>query len=210
MPEDHSLPAPPRRRWLRWVAVVAAAAAAFVLGANLYVIAAARTAIAADVASAPARPYAIIPGNRVFLDDVPCNELAARLETALALYRAGRAGKIIVSGLTHGTYDEPRVMAGWLRARGVPDAAIIADRGGHRTSATMADSAGLGVRSALIVTQEYHLPRALYLARQAGIDAIGVAARNRHEGWASLVKLFCRETAARAETVLEVALRGVH
>jgi SanA protein len=190
--------------------VVAAAGAAFVLAANLYLIASTRAAILPGVAAAPARPYAIVPGNRDFAGDVPCNELAARLETALALYRARRAGKIVVSGLAHGEYDEPRAMAAWLRARGVPSADIVADGGGHRSSATMADSAGLGVRSALVVTQAYHLPRALYLARHAGIDAIGVAAENRHGGWASLVKLFCRETAARAETVLEVALRGVH
>jgi SanA protein len=73
----------------------------------------------------------------------------------------------------------------------------------------MADAAALGVRSALVVSQRYHLPRALYLARHAGIDAVGVPAQDTHEGWASLAKLFVREAAARAETVVEVALRGV-
>ena len=67
-------------------------------------------------------------------------------------------------------------MAAWLEARGVKPADVIVDPGGHRTAATMADAAALGVRSALVVTQGYHLPRSLYLARRAGIDAVGVPA----------------------------------
>ena len=94
------------------------------------------------------RPYAIVLGNRVFADGTPCHELAARLETALALYRAGRAGKLIVSGRVGEGYDEPHAMAAWLEARGVPPADIVVDAGGHRTAATMADAAALGVRSA--------------------------------------------------------------
>ena len=74
------------------------------------------------------RPYAIVLGNRVFPDGAPCAELAARLKTTLALYRAGRAPKIIVSGGVRGAYDEPRAMAAWLEARGVPPADVIATR----------------------------------------------------------------------------------
>ena len=73
----------------------------------------------------------------------------------------------------------------------------------------MADAAALGARSALIVTQAYHLPRSLYLARRAGIDAVGVPAPQRRLGWMDYFHVFVRETAARAEIVLEVAVRGV-
>jgi SanA protein len=205
---DASAPGRPRRRALRWLLVASVVAIAFVTAANLRLIASARPAILPDAAAAPVRTSAIVLGNRVF-GDVPSLELAARLETALVLYQTGRVGKIIVSGMARGAYDEPRVMAAWLQSRGVPAGAIVADGGGHRTSATMADAAALGVRSALIVSQRYHLPRALYLARHAGIDALGVPARDTHEGWGSVATLFVRETAARAETVVEVALRGV-
>jgi SanA protein len=182
---------------------------AYVGGTNLFLIATARAATVARVDQAPVKPYAIVLGNRVFPGDVPCQELAARLDTALALYRMGRAQKVIVSGQVLGEYSEPRAMAAWLEARGVKAADIIRDPGGHRTAATMADAAALGVRSALVVTQGYHLPRSLFLARHAGIDAVGVPAPPRATGPFNVARGFLRETSARAEIVVEVALRGV-
>jgi SanA protein len=197
------------RRWLRCLAVAALVAAALVVGPNLYLIVTAGPITAASVDSAPTRPYAIVLGNRVFDDGVPSPELARRLETALALYRAGRAAKLVVSGLVKGDYDEPHAMAAWLQARGVPPADILLDLGGRRTAATMAGSAALGVRSALIVSQGYHLPRALYLARRAGIDAFGVPAQATRSGRWATFRGWLRETTARAEIVVEVAVRGV-
>jgi len=199
----------PRRRALRWLLLALLVGVAAVTAANLYLAAAARPAILAGVSAAPTRPYAIVLGNRVFPDGSPSDELAARLETALALHRAGRAGKIVVSGMVHENYDEPRAMAAWLEARGVPAGDIVRDAGGHRTAATMADAAALGIRSALIVTQEYHLPRALYFARHAGIDALGVPSPTRFGRRLVAIRVFFREAAARAETVVEVAVRGV-
>jgi vancomycin permeability regulator SanA len=180
-----------------------------VAAANVYVVATTRAAIAADVAAAPARPDAVVLGNRVLPDGTPCSELAARLETALALYRAGRTGKLVVSGRAGYEYDEPSGMAAWLVNRGVPAADVVKDPGGHRTAATMADTAALGKRSILVVTQAYHLPRSLYLARHAGIDAIGVPAPSRRHGAYDTFKVYVREIVARAETVVEVAVRGV-
>ncbi len=208
----HAIPHPAprkRRRWLWGLLAVGLLCALFVVGANLYLIGRARGATLAGVEAAPPRPYAIVLGNRVLPDGSPSAELAARLETALALHRAGRAAKIVVSGAVAPGYDEPRAMAAWLQARGVPAADVVADPGGHRTAATMADAAALGVRGALVVTQGYHLPRALYFARHAGIDALGVPAPERFRGGRESLRVFCREAAARVESLLEVAFRGV-
>jgi vancomycin permeability regulator SanA len=151
----------------------------------------------------------IVLGNKVFPGGQPSRELAERLETARDLYQSGRAPRIVVSGLVRDGYDEPSAMADWLRARGVPSDHIVVDGGGHRTAATMANAVALGVRSSLIATQGYHLPRSLYLAHHAGIDAVGVAARpGGRAGW-HLFRTYFREVVARAETVLEVVLRGV-
>jgi len=199
-----------RRRWARWLLGVALAGVGFVVAANLYLIVRASAATLPGVEPAPVRPYAIVPGNNVSPDGRPSPELAARLETALALYRAGRAGKLIMSGRVREGYDEPHAMAAWLEARGVPPVDLVVDEGGHRTAATMADAAALGVRSAHVVTQGYHLPRALHFARNAGIEALGVPAPARRAGRLDWLKVLFRESMARAEALLEVTVRGVH
>jgi len=196
-------------RWAKRLLIAAVAVAAAVAGANAYVIATTRAATVADVAAAPVRPDAVVLGNRVLPDGTPSDELAARLGTALALYRAGRTGKLIVSGRAADDYDEPAGMAAWLVSQGVPAADVVKDPGGHRTAATMADMAALGKRSILVVTQGYHLPRSLYFARHAGIDAIGVPAPSQRRGAYDSFKVYMREIVARAESVLEVAFRGV-
>jgi vancomycin permeability regulator SanA len=201
-------PPPARRRWGRRLAAGFLGLVALIGAGNVYVVRRTRDRRVDSVATAPARPYAMVLGNRVFAGNIPCPELAARLATGRALYVAGRAQRIIVSGMVgpDPDYDEPAAMAAWLEARGVPAAAIVRDAGGYRTAASMADAAATGVRSLLIVTQSYHLPRSLYLAEHAGIDAIGVPAPDRGK---SFMHLYVREPTARAESVVEVFLRGV-
>lgn len=197
------------RRWALFILIPAATLVAYVSAGNAYLLSTTSERIVPAVEAAPARPWVIVLGNRVFPGNIPSRELGRRLDTALALYRAGRAQKIIVSGRTRSGYDEPRTMAAWLVERGVPATDVVLDGGGHRTAATMANAAALGVRSALIATQGYHLPRSLYLARHAGIDAIGVPSRPSGDSLYRRVWTFFRETTARAEIILEVALRGV-
>ncbi len=209
---DGPPPARPGPRWGRWVGVGVLVMALMVGAGNAYVVGVTRARRVASVADAPARPYAIVLGNRVFADGTPSAELADRLASAQALYVAGRASRIIVSGKVgpEPGYDEPAAMAAWLEARGVRADDIVRDGGGHRTAASMADAAAMGARSLLVVTQGYHLPRSLYLAAHAGIDAIGVPAAATVRNGSDLVHLVVRETMARAETVVEVLLRGVH
>jgi SanA protein len=197
-------PAAPRR-W-RWLALLGLSVllVGWLVAGNLHVLESTKDAIVPDVASAPAREYVIVLGNKV-LDRTPSHELVARLEVGRALYAAGRVRKVFVSGMVRSDYEEPYTMALWLERHGVPREAIVIDAAGRRTAATMANAAALGIRSALIATQGYHLPRSLYLARGAGIDAVGVPAAP--SGYYFLTTI--RESLARAEIVVEVALRGV-
>ncbi|HVU50698.1 MAG TPA: ElyC/SanA/YdcF family protein [Polyangia bacterium] len=167
--------------------------------------------VVATVAEAPRRPVAIVLGNRAFADGSLSQELAARVRLALALYQAKKVQTLFLSGAVYPeqSYDEPGAMEGWLERRGVPREAMILDRAGFRTAATMADAAARGIREAIVCTQGYHLPRALYLARHAGLTATGVAAESPPARFVVRAHIFVRETLARAETVLEVALRGV-
>ncbi len=204
---------PPRARWrwgwwlVGWLALLVG----LIGGANAYVVAATRARQVASVTEAPVVLDAMVLGNRVYAGGVPSPELEFRLETGRELYAAGRTRRVIVSGLARPDlgYDEPAGMAAWLQARGVPASDLVLDRGGYRTAASMADAAAAGVRRLLIVSQAYHLPRALYLARAAGIEAWGVPAYEGKRTVLERLHLLLRETLARAETVVEVLVRGV-
>ncbi|HVR02577.1 MAG TPA: ElyC/SanA/YdcF family protein [Polyangia bacterium] len=204
-------PAPRRRRWWRALLGIGALGLILVGAGNAWVLHATAADIVPDVGAAPDRPVAIVLGNRVFPDGSLSRELAMRVGVALELYRAGKVQRIFLSGAWREAegYDEPGAMAAWFGRRGVPRAALILDRGGYRTAATMADAAAQGLREALVCTQRYHLPRALYLARHAGIAARGVVARVAPATLFDRLHTFVRESLARAETVGEVAVRGV-
>ena len=193
----------------RWLALAAVLGLALVGAANAYLIAGSREAVIADFSRTPSRPYVMVLGSFVHRNGAPSRELAARLETGRQLHQAGLARRIIVSGLVEPGYDEPDAMAAWLERRGVAPVDVVIDRGGYRTAASMADAAAAGVEALLVVSQRYHLPRALYLARHAGLQAIGVPAADVERALPDRIYGFVRETTARAEIILEVAVRGV-
>ncbi len=128
-------------------------------------------------AEGPQRFTAIVLGCRVNGDD-PSGCLEERLARALALYESGRVQRLLLSG-DHGTrgYDEVNAMSAWLVERGVPQAHVFLDHAGFDTYDTMVRARRIfQVDGALIVSQAFHLPRAVYLARAVGLDAVGVSA----------------------------------
>jgi SanA protein len=205
--------APPARRGpFRRALVGAVLFNAFViLVGNAYELATASRQTIATAALAPPAPWAIVLGNRVFADGRVSSDLHGRLALALELHRLGKVSRVYVSGEYRADdgYDEPGVMAAWLRKRGVADADIVLDRGGYRTAATMADAVADGIREAIVCTQGYHLPRALFFAREAGLVAKGVPAFEEAKSAFDVAKVVLREGIARPESLLEVALRGV-
>lgn len=153
---------------------LSALAIAAVLGTNAWVAHAASGRAYASAADVPARSVAIVPGARV-VDGKPFVHLRARLETALMLYRGGRVKKILVSGDDTNASPEASVMSTWLRERGVAADDILVDHDGARTRDTMDRAADVfDVRDAVICTQDVNTARSLYLADQAGINAIAV------------------------------------
>jgi SanA protein len=148
-------------------------AIAAVVGTNAWVAHAA-SGRAYAVTEVPSRSVAIVPGARVFRGQ-PAAHLRGRLETALMLYRGGRVKKILVSGNEAAEASESAVMSEWLRERGVDPTDILVDAGGSRTRETMDRAAGIfDVRDAVICTQDVNTARSVYLAEQAGIDAVAV------------------------------------
>ncbi len=164
-----------RARVLKICATLVLLAAAGWLGPNLWIARRAQPYAYFSADAVPARTFAIVPGSRVF-GDRPLPILGARLEAALELYRAGRVKAILVSGQETAKAPEATVMRAWLRARGVPAADLWSDGGGTRTRETMNRAAAFyGVTDAIVCTQTVNMARSIYLARQAGIDAVGLA-----------------------------------
>lgn len=127
--------------------------------------------------SAPARPVAIVLGAKVW-GDRPSHMLEDRLRAALVLYQTGRCDKLLLSGAHHhDDYDEVGVMRRWLEDHGVPGDDLFLDHAGLRTLDSMVRAKQVfGVEQALVVSQDFHVPRAVYLGRSIGLDVIGVAA----------------------------------
>jgi vancomycin permeability regulator SanA len=140
----------------------------------------------------------------------PSYTVARRLDTALALFEAGRADRILVSGRTQLPYDEVGVMRRYLEDRGVPAEAILDDGLGVRTYETFRRAREVfGVEDALVVSSHYHVPRSVFLARHFGIDAVGVEAQN--DGpyhWRPRWRWRVREAFARTRAVLDTWLLG--
>lgn len=146
----------------------------FVAASNVWVTAIEDVHAYMTVASVPARDVAIVPGSPTSQGKARAT-LEGRLQTALALYRANRVATILVSGTNSARDPETTAMKEWLEARGVPAAAIWVDSAGFRTRETMMRAISLfAVKNAVICTEPLHMPRALFLARHNGIDAVGL------------------------------------
>lgn len=123
----------------------------------------------------------VVLGAGLQADGSPSHMLEDRLRAAVALWRAGASDVLILSGDRSGEhYDEVGAMEKYCLEAGVPAKAIRCDYSGFSTYETVINAiTGQGVKRIVIVTQEYHLYRAMYLARRMGADADGMAADYR-------------------------------
>ncbi len=134
-----------------------------------------------EVAAVPAAPVAIVFGAGIRADGGLSPMLTDRMDTAVALYRAGKVRKLLVSGDNRFVdYNEPGAMYDYAVAQGVPAADVVRDYAGRRTYDTCYRAGAIfGVERAILVTQRFHLPRALFTCRNLGVDAVGFSADRR-------------------------------
>lgn len=126
----------------------------------------------------PKRDVAIVFGAGLEAPGKPSNFLESRLLMGLQLYQEGKVRVLLVSGdnRRHG-YNEPAAMKQYLVAKGVPEKAIVTDYAGFNTYATCYRAHKIfGLSSAILVTHNYHLPRALMTCNATGVKSVGVAA----------------------------------
>ena len=135
-------------------------------------------AIYDTAAAVPHRRVAIVFGALVLPGGQPSSALANRVDAAVALYRAGKVDRLLLTGdNSRSDYDEPAAMRSYALARGVPGSALALDYAGFRTyDSCYRARAIFGVDEAVLVSQAYHLPRAIYTCRRLGVRAIGLVA----------------------------------
>ena len=144
-------------------------------------------------------------------DGTPSAMLADRIAAAAELYRAHKVDKLLLSGdHSRWTYDEVGTMRRLLLEQGIPARDIFTDHAGFDTwdSAQRAKRV-FDVSSAVVVTQGFHMARALYDARRAGLKATGFVADRRQYG-KIMGKLRVREALARVKTMGDVVTGAVY
>ena len=160
-------------------------------------------------ADAPRRPVAVVLGAMVYADGTPSPVLADRLGAALRLYQRGQVRAVLVTG-DNGTvrYNEVDPMRQWLIARGVPERKVVGDYAGFDTYNSCVRAVRIfGVRAAILVTQEFHLRRAVALCRGIGMDAVGVIAGTDGLTRQTLLRLSVRDNVACVKAVAQVVIR---
>ncbi|NWF64346.1 MAG: YdcF family protein [Chloroflexi bacterium] len=156
----------------------------------------------------PAARVAIVFGAGLLRDGSAGPALSDRMQTAINLYRAGKVQKILVSGDNRFIeYNEPEAGRQYALERGVPDEDIVLDYAGRRTYDTCYRARHIfGVEEAILVTQDFHMPRALTLCNWFEVDSLGVEADNRYFLKRSRAWWHFRETFAVFQAMWDVLI----
>jgi SanA protein len=130
-----------------------------------------------------------------------------RIETAARLYHAGHLPHLVLSGDNRkAEYNEPAAMKEALQQRGVPESAITLDSGGYRTMETVLRARTVfGLKKPVLITDDFHLPRALFLSSATGLDAVGFASES--VPWRQSYRARIREWFSRVLAVKEACQR---
>jgi vancomycin permeability regulator SanA len=200
-------PAPVKKRW---VVLAAGVAGLIVISAPWAWTVAAAAGHRHGAADAPAADVVLVLGTTVAPDGQPENRLAGRLTTAAGLVKAGKARVVLVSGDGGGeSGDETAAMTSYLTgALGVDPARVVADPSGLDTYDSCIRARDVfAVRKALVVTQGYHLSRAVALCRTLGIDTEGATARCDDCGAGLLAEKSVRDYFASVKAAWDAATR---
>ena len=178
---DHTAKKPLLKKILLIILILCVIGVAALLGINFYVRGSvSKYILSPDEASQLNADCIIVMGAGVS-DGVPSPMLEDRLLEGIALWESGASQKILMSG-DHGSqdYDEVNVMKQFAIDRGVPSSDVFMDHAGFSTYETMYRARDVfSAKKVVIVTQQYHLYRAIYVARQLGLEAYGVASDPR-------------------------------
>ncbi len=158
------------------------------------------------VNNVPSDRVAIVFGAGLRYDGTPTPILQDRVDTAVQLYQKGKVSKLLMSGdNSFVDYNEPEAMRQYALSLGVPDEDITLDYAGRRTYDTCYRARYIfQVQSAILVTQSFHLPRAMFLCDSLGVTSTGVQANNIYFRKISRLIWNTRELFATTQAVWDV------
>lgn len=189
------------RKLVKILLVVLAGFIAITAGSRLWVHSVANGRIYTDVNRVPKAKVALVLGAYVFPDGELSLPLRDRVNTAIKLYKAGKVEKLLMSGdnrFHH--YNEPQRMADYAISKGVPAEDVVADFAGRRTYDSVYRAKHIfGQDRLIVVTQGFHLDRALFLCDKLGVDAYGVPGK-----WPGAFKSKIREIPASINAIIDV------
>lgn len=162
--------------WIFGIGVIGIVFGVLVIIADVQLRFLSRIHAPADISSLDRVDAAMILGASVKADNTPSDALRDRLLVGKQLYDEQKAGKLLITG-DDGSYraDEIPVMRSFLVSQGIPEKDIIADGQGYRTyESCKRAKTEYGITKTIIVTQRFHIARALYLCNALGVDSIGV------------------------------------
>lgn len=195
-------------RLMKIICFTGATALALVLLVNIWVLCRSSSHIVDDVDQLPKVEAVMILGARVYNNGQLSPMLLDRAQTALDVYKAGKADVILISG-DHGQagYDEVNAIKDYLLEQGVVGEDVFLDHAGFDTYDSVYRAKHVfQVTSVIIATQSFHLSRAVYVGQALGIETTGISAdRQPYRG---IVLNHVRELAARVKTYIRVILHS--
>ena len=178
---------------------------AFVAFCNVWVTASTQGRIYRMPEETPSNAVGVVLGtNKNFAPNRPNLHFTNRIEAAVRLYKAGKVDHLLVSGAHNSEfYNEAADMAKALQAQGVPESAITRDESGFRTLDSVVRAQRIfGQRRYTVISDDFHVARAVFLARRYDQDPIGFA--SEHVRTSISAKTQLREVFARCKAVLDV------
>ena len=194
----------PLRNFLKRVFILCTVGLLSLFALNYYVEHKFNDFYSTEIEELPDLYTAVVLGARVYNNGNLSSYLKDRTDGAIALYEAGKVQRFLLSG-DHGTkdYDEVNGMKKYLIDNGIPETVIFLDHAGFNTYNSMVRAKKVfEVDDCIIVSQDYHIPRAVYIARSIGINAFGFQQDSNHLGLNKYNKK--REILARVKSFGEV------
>ncbi len=189
-------------KWFKRIFILGVAGFVFLIGVNFYILKSTQDQIYFNQNELPEYQVALLLGAKVYDNGVLSPIMKDRTDVAIEIYNLGKVKKILVSG-DHGTngYDEVNAIKNYLLEKGVDKKDIFLDHAGFDTYDSVYRAKNIfEVESMIIVTQKFHLPRAVYISNSLGVESVGIVADRRY----IFLRNYLRESVSRVKAFLNV------